>query len=128
MEFIIRLCAIALCAAVFGVYLRQHSPVFAVILSLLAGILILVPALDAVGQVWDSVSRLMSAAKIEGEVYVPVIKAVGIAIVVRVASEICRDAGESSVGSKLEIAGVAAAIAVCLPLMEQVIRLIGGFL
>ena len=127
MELILKLCAIALCAAVFGVYLRQHSPAFAVLLSLLAGILILLPALDAIGQVWDSASRLMSA-KIDGEVYVPVIKAVGIAVVVRVASEVCRDAGEGSIGSKLELAGVAAAIAVCLPLMEQVIRLIGGML
>lgn len=119
---------IALCAAVFCVYLRQHSPAFAVLLSLLAGVLILLPALDAVGQVWDSAARLMSAAEIDGAVYMPVVKAVGIAVVVRVASEVCRDAGESSVGSKLEIAGVAAAIAACLPLMEQVIRLIGGML
>lgn len=64
----------------------------------------------------------------EKNLYLPVIKAVGIAILVHITAQVCRDAGESALGSKLELAGVLAALEVCIPLMQEVFLLLESML
>ena len=56
--------------------------------------------------------------------YLPVCKAVGVAVVVRIAAALCRDAGQSALAAKVEIAGAVLTLSVCLPLFEQVLDLI----
>ena len=70
----------------------------------------------------------MTAVGVSRHLYVPVIKAVGIAVLVHITAQVCRDAGESALGSKLELAGVIAAIAVCIPLMREVFTLLESML
>ncbi len=128
MELVIKLTAIALCGALFASFLRPLSPVFGILTALACGILILTAILDPVGQIFSAVSVFLTAAGLSGEIYLPVIRAVGIAIVVHIAAQVCRDAGEGALGSKLELAGTVAAIAVCVPLMQQVFTLLESML
>ena len=51
-------------------------------------------------------------------------KAVGVAVVVRITAALCRDAGQSALAAKMEIAGAVLTLSVCLPLFEQVLDLI----
>jgi stage III sporulation protein AD len=49
------------------------------------------------------------------------IKALGIALVCQLASEICRDCGEASVGGRIELAGKAAIIIISLPVLKNLV-------
>lgn len=124
MELIIRLAGIALCGAVFAAFLRPLSPVFGSLTALGCGILLMLAVLDPIARLFDVLSGFMTAAGLSGELYFPIIKAVGIAMVVHITAQTCRDAGEAALGTKLEIAGTAAALAVCAPMMEQVFQLL----
>ena len=53
------------------------------------------------------------------QLFVPLVKTVGIALLCRTGSDLCRDAGESAIGSVLETAGAVAAIVVSLPLFRS---------
>ena len=53
------------------------------------------------------------------QLFVPLVKTVGIALICRTGSDLCRDAGESAIGSVLETAGAVAAIVVSLPLFRS---------
>ncbi|MFR1716555.1 MAG: SpoIIIAC/SpoIIIAD family protein [Butyricicoccus sp.] len=46
------------------------------------------------------------------------------AVVVRITAALCRDAGQSALAAKMEIAGAVLTLSVCLPLFEQVLDLI----
>ena len=46
-------------------------------------------------------------------------KAFGVTLAVQLTSEICRDAGESALASKLELVGKAELIVLCLPLIRE---------
>lgn len=117
---------IAVLAAMLNAIIRKDSPSIAIALTLAAGTVILFFGLDYMGQILNTLSGFMAAAGIEGNTYLPVIKAVGIACVVRVSSELCRDAGESGLAAKLELCGTGAAIWVTLPLFQDVLELISG--
>ena len=56
------------------------------------------------------------------------LQTVGVAIVTKLAGEVCRDAGESGIAGFVELAGGVAAILVALPLLKMVLQLIGGLL
>ena len=54
------------------------------------------------------------------ELFTPLLKTAAIALISRVGSDLCRDAGESAMASLVETAGAFGAILVSLPLMEAV--------
>ena len=128
MELMIKLAVMALCGALFAAFLRPLSPVFGMLTALISGILLLTIVLDPIGHIFHTLSAFLTAAGISGDMYLPIIKAVGIAVIVHIVSQVCRDAGEGALGSKIELAGTIGAIAVCIPLMQKVFDLLTSML
>ena len=48
-------------------------------------------------------------------------KAVGICLLTQLAGDVCRDSGESSIASKIELAGRAAILLTAMPLIQEVL-------
>lgn len=125
MQMMLSLSGIALIGAALTAFLRPVSPALAIFVSLTCSLVLLYCVFDPLGETFTAMSDMMASAGLDGEIYFPVIKAVGIATVVRIVANLCRDAGQSALGAKLEFAGAIASIAVCVPLMEQVFQLMG---
>ena len=70
------------------------------------------------------------ASGVSGEYTIILIKTLGTCFLAQFAADACRDAGESSLASKVELAGKVAVILMALPLFEAIantaITLIGG--
>ena len=58
-------------------------------------------------------------------VFTPLYKILGIALVVHLGGQLCRDAGESALAAGLETAGSVCAMLAALPLLERVLSLLG---
>ena len=93
-------------------------------LVLTAGGILLLRVFSAAGSAAQRFSGLLSQCGLDSALYLPVCKAVGVAVVVRIAAALCRDAGQSALAAKMEIAGAVLTLSVCLPLFEQVLDLI----
>lgn len=119
-----RLAGIALCGAVLAALVKQYTPPFALLTAAVCGVVMLAVIARPFGEILHTLTAFLRAAGIDGDIYIPVVKAVGIAVVVRITSEICRDAGQSALASRLELAGTVAATAVCIPLMQQIFALL----
>ena len=119
---------IALTASVLALTVRQHQPVFGLLTAMAAGLCLLWTAAQTLGGLASSLREMAETAEISSEIYLPVVKAVGIAAAVRVACAICKDAGQNALSVKLELLGAAAALCACLPLFEQLLSLVAGML
>lgn len=127
MNELLAVCGLILLAIVLSLVLKKDAPVIAFLLTLTVGVLIL---LRIAGQCSGAVQRfslLLSQAGMDSTLYLPVVKSVGVAAVVRVMGALCRDAGQSALAVKLELAGTAAVLTLCLPLLEQVFQLIANW-
>lgn len=120
--------AIAVTAALCAVVVKKQAPEIGAILGLLTGVLILLMTYPAIKSVKELMSTLSETAGLAPVVLAPVIKTVGIAIVTKLAAEICRDAKEGGIASFLETAGAALALVVCVPLIEGVLSMVGELL
>lgn len=128
MESVVRLAAAAVAAALCAVVVKQHAREVGAVLALAAGALLLGAALGAIEEVHALVDELGELIGLSPAVLAPVLKTVGIAILTRIAAELCRDAGEGGIAAAAETAGAAAAVLTALPLLRAVLSTITGLL
>lgn len=125
---IFKLSALGVTAALCALVLRKRVPELALALTLAAGALLLGQTLPALASVRGLADRLSHAAGLSPQVWAPVWKTVGIGIVTKLASAVCKDAGEGSVAAFLETAGSALALLAALPLVEAVFDTLSSLL
>lgn len=128
METVLRVTALCLTGALLAVLLHRSGGEMALLLSLaVCGVaaMVLMEPLEELRDFWEDAAAW---GELPVELFTPLIKTVGIALLSRTGSDLCRDAGESAVASVLETAGAVAAIAVSLPLFRAAWELLRSLL
>lgn len=123
-ETIGQITALALVAALCAVVVKKQAPDVGLVLALCGVAIILGLTAGLITPVRALLDELGERAGVSPAVLALILKTVGIAILTRTTSELCRDAQEGGLASAVEIAGGACALAVCLPLIEAVLQLV----
>ena len=126
MNDIVKVAAAAIVAAVCAVVVRKQAPEIALLLAACAGVLILLFCSGALKSAVRLMNELAEAGGISSTVLKPVIKVTGIAVITRLAADLCRDAKEGALASAVETAGSAVALLTVLPLVSAVLELLTG--
>jgi len=100
----------------------------AVLLSLAAGVWILLAAWDGLRETARLMEELALLAGLDRGVVEPVLKTVVLSVVTRLTSEVCRSAGEGGIASFVETAGTVLALAAALPLVRGVVEMMAEML
>ena len=128
METVLRASALAVTAALCGLLLRRKNPELTSLLSIAAVTTVLFASL----QLAEGFRELIRTVRIllgGGEsLLLPVLKCLGIAIVTRIAAELCRDASQTALASAVELTGSLCALGVTLPLILNILKLVGRLL
>ena len=106
----------------------KKRPELAVLLSLAAGVWILLAAWDGLRETARLMEELALLAGLDRGVVEPVLKTVILSVVTRLTSEVCRSAGEGGIASFVETAGTVLALVAALPLMRAVAVLMAEML
>ena len=115
------LAGIVVLALVLSLTLKKDAPVIAFLLVLAAGVVLLLRLGEAAQSTMQRFSALLARGDLGAELYGPVLRVVGIAVLVRILAALCRDAGQSALAAKVERAGTVLAFGAALPLLEQVL-------
>ncbi len=114
--------AICLVAAAGVLFLKQHRPEFALILSAAAGILVLIYLMEPTLQILGAVKERLESAGVSS-VFSTLLKVIGICYITDFAADICRDFGQSSLAAKVETAGKISVVGLCLPLVDSLLKI-----
>ncbi len=85
---------IGLVSAVLAVVLRQYRPEYAMLVSLAAGVVILVLVCTSITPVVEQINSIIDLADIPGEYTSILFKVLGICFVTQIACDTCKDAGK----------------------------------
>lgn len=121
---VIKLCGFGLMAVVLCVIVRQLKPESAVFVNIAAGVMILISAVKLLSPSVKAIGELADNAGISGDFTEILLKALVISYVTALSADCARDAGESALGSKLELAGRVSIAALSLPVFTQLAGLI----
>lgn len=118
----------ALIVTVIGVVLKQIRPEIAVQMSILAGVAILILVMGKVKVIVELLQSLANQANINSYYLLIILKIVGIAYLAEFGAQVCKDAGESALATKIELAAKVGVIVLAIPIitaiLESLIRLV----
>lgn len=124
MEQVIQAAVLCVVAALLALVLRRESPETALLLALGAAVAVLLALAKDFEALMGFLGELTEQSGLPQALFVPLYKTVGIALVVKVGGNLCRDAGESALASAMETAGAVCALLAALPLLRAVLALL----
>ena len=119
----ISLCGVLVITAFLAVLLRPHRPELTLALGVAAGVGVALAVLSSIKEPLAALEQLFSKAGIAGETIQLMLKSFGICLLTQLAADVCRDAGETALASRAELAGKAALLVLALPLFGQIVDL-----
>lgn len=125
---IFQLVAFALLAASFVLLVRAYRPDMALQVSIVAGLLLLVYVVAQMSGIIESLGAFTERYGINASYIGILLKIIGIAYVAQFACDICKDAGESSLASKVELGGRVMILAAALPAAVSLLDMIASLL
>ena len=121
---IIKIIGIAFIALIIIIMLKQYRPEYAIYVSIVAGILILVFIMSKITGIINLLKSISDKTYINKQFLSILLKITGIAIITEFAVSICTDAGEKAIASKIEIGSKVIIIAMSIPIISSLLELI----
>ena len=123
MSEIIKIIGIGLISLIIIIVVKQYRPEFAIYISIISGILILLISLQKMGQVVTLIQSISEKAGINGKFLSILLKITGIAILTEFAVSVCKDSGESAIASKIEMGSKVIIISMSIPIISSLLEL-----
>ena len=112
---------IAVSAAFCAVALKKYAPEISAVIAVAAGCVILLSVLSQISPLTEQINSFMSGAGLDGSYSAVLIKTMGICFISQFTADTCRDAGQSSLASKVELAAKITVTILSLPMFRAVL-------
>lgn len=118
---VIKVAVIAVFGTLAALIIKRGSPEMSILLAIAVcgeAVYIIYETLDSA---LDFVRRARELSGMSEAIFAPVLKCVGIALVAKLASDLCRDGGQGAMAGSVELMGAVGALYAALPLMSTLI-------
>ena len=123
-EVLIAVVGVLLCAAMLAVLLRAQRPELAMCLGLAAAAAVAILLVRQIAPLISAMRRLLTMTALPTEGFGVVLKAAGVCLLTQITADTCRDAGETALASKAELAGRVLMLMLAVPLFEELLSLV----
>ena len=121
---VFKVVGIGLAAVFFSVLLKGWRPEIAIQISLAASAVIFILLAPYLKGVVEMLSNISEQTGVNTKYINVVLRVIGIAYVAQFGAELCRDAGESAVASKIEFAGKIIIMTLSMPIMYKLLDVV----
>lgn len=123
---VIKVVGISIFAVIMIIILKSYRPEMALVLSIVTGIGIMLFAIYKMSSVINILNDLVTKSGVNKDFLLIIIKVIGIAYIVEFGKNICIDAGQSSIATKLEMAGKVIIVVLTVPLISSLVNVLTG--
>lgn len=121
---IVKIIGIGLLAVIISVIVKQYKPEFAMYVSIIAGIIVIMLVIDKISGIINLLTNLSKKTGINAEYLSILLKITGIAVLTEFAVSICKDSGEEAIASKIDFGGKVIVISISIPIISALLELI----
>lgn len=121
---VFQIVGLGLVATMIMLVIKEYRPELAIQVSIAAGVVILLLVAGRLTAVIELLQRYAKKANIDMLYVTALLKIIGIAYVAEFGAEVCRDAGASSMASKIELAAKVAIVVLAVPIITSLLDLI----
>lgn len=123
---VIKIVGVSIFAVSMIIILKNYRPEMALVLSIITGIGIMLYAISKMSSVINVLNDLVSKSGVNTDFLLVIIKVIGIAYIVEFGKNVCIDAGQSSIATKLEMAGKVVIVVLTIPLISSLVNVLVG--
>lgn len=124
MEDIIKIIAVGLIAVIIIIIIKQYKPEFAIYISIITGAIILYMIFGKLQGIINLLQNISSKAGVNSQFLSLLLKITGIAFLAEFAINICKDAGEGAIASKIEIGSKVIIVSMSIPIISSLLDVI----
>lgn len=121
---IVKIIGIGLTAVILIIILKQYKPEFAIYVSIITGVIMLVMLMDKLSAIVNLLSSLTNKTGTGNTFLKILLKITGIAILTEFAVSICKDSGEAAIANKIDFGGKVIIISISIPIITALLELI----
>jgi stage III sporulation protein AD len=121
---ILQIVGLGIVATVIIIVIKAQRPEIAIQISILTGIILFMMVAGKLSAVIELLKSYSQKVNIDMIYLATLLKIIGIAYIAQFGAEICRDAGESSIASKIELAGKVVIIVLAVPIITSLLDLV----
>lgn len=115
---------VGIVTALVCVVLKDYKPEYAIFVSLSGVTIILFLILSYITPIFDMFNNLSELTGLDTEYGKILLKSLGICVVAQIGTDICKDCGQTSIASKIELGAKVAILIISLPLFTSVLNVI----
>lgn len=123
---IFKVVGFAIFSVIIIIVLKDQRPEISLILSIFTGIAIMLFAVSKLSSVIKVINDMIDNSGVNKEFLAIVLKVVGIAYIVEFGKNICIDAGQSAIATKLEMAGKIIIVVLTIPIITSLVNVLVG--
>ena len=125
---ILKITALALTGVLLAALMKSFNKGMAIYIILATVIILFVSIIDELTEIFHFLEGIYDSVTY-GKTFFPVIlKVLAVAYITDFTAQLCRDAGEGTVGSKVELAGKVIIFYLAMPILTAILELIGSLL
>ena len=128
MVVILKICAVGITGLIIISIIRAYKPEFTVEAILCTSLILLWYALDGLQQAFTYMESLYGRLTYGKEYFPVILKVLVIAYATEFTSALCEDAGEKSIGTKVELAGKIGIFFVAIPVFTSLLNLLDSLI
>ena len=118
MADLIKICGVALLATFCAIILKALKVEYASFVRVAGVTVIFSAAVIGARSIFSDLSEIIYQKNVEPYVTL-LLKALGIGMITRICSDVCKDSGEASIGSGVELCGKITILALCIPTLKE---------
>ncbi len=121
---ILQIVGIGLVATILIVIIRKERPDMALTISLTAGAIIFLLLIGNIFSIIGVMEDVARKANLDDIYFTTILKVLGIAYIAEFGSQLCKDAGESAIASKIELGGKIIIMILAMPILSALMDVI----
>lgn len=106
------------------IILRNQRPEIALICVVACSIIMLIFIFDELKSVISLINSLVTNSSINSSYIKIILKVIGISYMIEFGKDICKDAGESAIANKIEIAGKVIIVSLSIPIIASLVDIV----
>jgi len=121
---IIKIAGIALTGVISAALLKSINKDISLYVILATSVIILIAVLGEISEIFSFIESIYDDITYGREFFPVIIKVLIIAYITDFTAQLCKDAGEGSIGSKVELAGKVIIFYVAMPILTAILEVI----
>jgi len=121
---IIKIAGIALTGVISAALLKSINKDISLYVILATAVIILIAVLGEISEIFSFIENIYDDITYGREFFPVIIKVLIIAYITDFTAQLCKDAGEGSIGSKVELAGKVIIFYIAMPILTAILEVI----